>query len=395
MNALTTTLLRRRATAVPLTQDETCNFVTTGSEFRARLLEAIDAAQEEILVETYILHLDTYGREILDALERACARGLRVRFIIDGFGSNEAITQELDTLRRSAVEFRVFHPLPWPLSPWSNVSWAQLPRFSRLFLKANKRDHRKVFVFDRRLAVLGSHNIWEECLVWNEASVFISGEGVDEVVQSWEMVWNRSYNLRLRQRLQLHLRERFRIKGFRSASQVLTNTSLRRKRWRYRVVYQSLRSARQRIWIVTPYLYPHISFLRLLNRKAREGVDVRILVPQVSDVPFERWLAQAIYFDLINARIKVFEIGHPILHAKVMLLDEQTIVGSSNFNHRSFHRDLEIDYYSREPQLLRAVETWCEDNFGRALHVSSAKQVGALFWKKCLFTLLRPIKTWF
>lgn len=378
------------------TEPSSCRLITQGGEFRAVLLERIRAARHEILAEIYILHMDEFGAEILHALEEAAERGVHVRFIVDGHGSVDFIREEHERMRRSRIEFRVFHPLPWPISSLGNRLTAdRLARVMRLFLKVNRRDHRKVWVFDRETAILGSHNLWRESLEWNEVGVCFSGEAVAEVIESWDMVWVRSYNLRLAKRRRIAIRERLRRHPFHRTTQVLTNTSRLRKRWRYRTILKLLDGARQRIWITTPYLYPHVSFLRLLNRKARAGLDVRILVPEESDVPFERWLSQGIYVDLLSARIGIYELSKPILHAKVLLADDALIIGSSNFNHRSFHRDLEIDYFTREPALVARMEAWKEANFRRANCISSAEEVEYLFLKKCLCRLVTPMRSWF
>lgn len=372
-----------------------CDLITQGQRFREVLLNNIRRARQEILAEVYILHLDRFGREVLEELERACARGVTVRFIVDGFGALDFIREEHAFMRRSPIEFRIFHPVPWPFARFGRVSADHAWRVARLFVKVNRRDHRKVFVFDRQRAMLGSHNLWDESLQWNEVGVCFCGEAVDEVVSSWDMVWVRSHNLRLAKRKRPAIRERLRRHPFTRSTQVLSNTSLLRKRWRYQVIYRLLRDARQRIWITTPYLYPHLPFLRLLSKKAAEGLDVRILVPEESDVPFERWLAQGIYYQLLSAHIQIHELGEPILHAKVLLADEQVVIGSSNFNHRSFHRDLEIDYLTRERALVSAIVDWKATAFRRARRIHGVEEVEHLFWKKCLCRLVAPMRTWF
>lgn len=372
-----------------------CELITAGASFREVLLANIRAARKEILAEVYILHLDAFGSEVLAELEQACRRGVAVRFIVDGFGSLDFIREEHERMRRSPLEFRIFHPVPWPFSRLGGVSPDHLVRIARLFLKVNKRDHRKVFVFDRQRAMLGSHNLWKESLEWNEVGVCFTGEAVEEVVTSWDMVWVRSHNLKLAKRKRTSIRERLRRHPFTRPTEVLSNTSRMRKKWRYWVIYDLLRNARERIWITTPYLYPHIPFLHVLNEQARRGLDVRILLPEESDVPFERWLAQGIYYELLSARIRIFELGTPILHAKVLLADSEVIIGSSNFNHRSFHRDLEIDYFTREQALIARIAEWKEKNFQRARCIHSAAEVEHLFWKKCLGRLVAPMRTWF
>ena len=379
----------------PAPQQNFCRFIDDGGSYEGALVDNIRRARREILVEVYILVRDGFGSRILDELEAACRRGVRVRFIIDGVGSHLILREEFAFLEGSPIEFRICHPLPWPFCGIERFSFDQLSRFSSFLSRANKRDHRKVFVFDGERAVLGSHNLWDESLQWSEASLLFDGEAVDEVARSFEMVWVRSHDLSARRGPRINILDRFRVRPFAKHTEVLTNTSLRRRNFRYRIIYQSLRQARGRIWLTTPYLYPQSSFTRLLARKAREGLDVRLLVPRKSDVPLENWLSQALYHHFLRAGVAIYELGEPILHAKILLIDRRVLIGSSNFNHRSFLRDLEIDYYSGAPELVAEVEAWKRRHLAAANRISSLEQVRRLFLKKCLYRLLTPVRTWF
>jgi cardiolipin synthase len=101
--------------------------------------------------------------------------------------------------------------------------------------------------------------------------------------------------------------------------------------------------ANRRIWITTPYFVPPPKMLHLLRKMAWSGVDVRLIVPKKSDIWFMTWVSRAFYFSMLRAGVRVFEYEPRVLHAKTMIVDDWFLVGSANFNHRSFLHDLEVE----------------------------------------------------
>src|SRR5690606_38318881 len=101
--------------------------------------------------------------------------------------------------------------------------------------------------------------------------------------------------------------------------------------------------ARKRIWITTAYFNLGPRILRALLAAKHRGVDVRLVVPHRSDVSFFPWLSRAMFAGCIKHGIEVYEFNGPMQHAKTTLFDDRAIVGSTNLNHRSYFRDLELD----------------------------------------------------
>jgi cardiolipin synthase len=101
--------------------------------------------------------------------------------------------------------------------------------------------------------------------------------------------------------------------------------------------------AQRRIWIETAYFVPDGSLVRALRAAAEGGVDVRIVVPAVSDIFFIPWVTSAFHVGLLRAGVRIFEYTGSMMHAKTMLIDDWGLVGSSNLNHRSLFHDLEAD----------------------------------------------------
>jgi cardiolipin synthase len=108
-------------------------------------------------------------------------------------------------------------------------------------------------------------------------------------------------------------------------------------------------NAKNRVWISTAYFIPSGSLIRRLKKIALNGVDVRVLVPKNSDHPFMTWVSSSFYWSLLKQRIKLFAYEKSILHSKTIQIDNVSIVGSSNINHRSLYHDLELDVILNDP----------------------------------------------
>jgi cardiolipin synthase len=128
------------------------------------------------------------------------------------------------------------------------------------------------------------------------------------------------------------------------------------RRRSFRDFISRVQSAQNRIWITNAYLAPSTPLLRALAKAAQRGVDVKILVPRKSDVFFMPWVTAAHYPKLLKSGIQVFEYIPSFLHAKVALIDDWAIVGSSNLNRRSLIHDHEVDVVVSKPSSIQNLE---------------------------------------
>ena len=117
-----------------------------------------------------------------------------------------------------------------------------------------------------------------------------------------------------------------------------------------------LEDAGQRICITNAYFNPSSKVLKILKRKAGEGVSVQLIVPARSDVVFFPLLSRSFYADLLQNNIRVFEYGLRILHSKTMIIDDQLLVGSTNLNYRSLLHDLELDLLTADASVVARME---------------------------------------
>jgi cardiolipin synthase len=343
-----------------------------GDELFPAMHAAIAAARHEVWLATYIFHHDPTALELVEALQAAARRGVRVRVVVDGFGSKAA----LPTLRehmgggdsRPGIELAVFRPM---LGWWT---WLQPGQMRRL--------HQKVCVVDGEVGFVGGINLIDDRLDIRHGrtelprldfAVEVRGPVVAPMLQAVRAVWRRA---RLGRELRAELaalarstqpmaRLRRLVRELRmpqgaalqagegrlapvQAAFVLRD-NLRQRRTIARSYIAALRSARTRIDIVSSYFYPDTAFRRALRAAARRGVAVRILFQGKVDYRIAGLAAQALYDELLAAGVRVFEYTPAFLHAKVALVDDDwATVGSSNIDPLSLLLNLEANLIVRD-----------------------------------------------
>ena len=317
-------------------------FVEGGIYFDS-LIKDIHEAKHNIALETYIFQRDSLGKQIIEALTAAARRGVTVRVMVDGAGTPWWSTQFARGLERAGATTKVFHPFPWQLWNWSRsvVKASLLTNWIYLLLKINTRNHRKVCLIDNQIAYVGSMNI-SKCHLskamggdnWRDTSLRLQGADLSDLYRAYDLAWD---HLPIPERM----REAFR--QVRRNPSIRSNHTRHRRRILYKNLLRKMSTCRHHIWITNAYFVPDNFLLRRLQEAARSGVDVRILLPRKSDVAMMPWASTAFYFNLLKAGVRIFEYMPGILHAKILLLDDWALIGSSNLNHRSLLHDLEVD----------------------------------------------------
>ncbi len=327
----------------------------SGDEFFDSLERAIERAQHSIHIEMYIFAFDRLGKRLLERLGQVVLRGVKVRLIIDGIGSSSSIYQVREICDRLKIELKVFHELPWTRWQVGRRIFQRRLSFLRALQRVNNRNHRKVCIIDAKRAFVGSMNVIEyHCAslagakVWRDCGVEVAGREVAVLEESFKELWSRRRGaLTAARRLRRAL-----------ASGVLVRLNVRRaqRRENYLDLLVRIVGAQRRIWIENAYFVPDGSLVRALRAAAEGGVDVRIVVPAVSDIFFIPWVTSAFHVGLLRAGVRIFEYTKGMMHAKTMLIDDWGLVGSSNLNHRSLLHDLEADVVLESTEASRSLE---------------------------------------
>jgi cardiolipin synthase len=315
----------------------------SGSAHYQALLQDITNAKHSVDFETYIFSNDEAGQQVVQALVAATKRGVQVRVIVDGVGSpfwGYGLAQQIEN---AGGQTKIYNPYPWEIWNWQRSTRRHWLIFKWLYLvfNINSRNHRKTVIIDNEIAYIGSFNV-HKCHLpreqggfgWRDTSVRISETDLTELSEAFEDTWNH-HSIRER------LREAF--KRFRQNPRFRLNTTHYRRHILFKNLLKRLRLCRQRIWITSAYFIPNAPLLRRLKDAARHNLDVRLLVPQKSDMRFVDWASRTYYSSLLKSGVRIFEYGPSVLHAKSIIIDDWMLVGSSNLNSRSLIHDLEID----------------------------------------------------
>jgi len=302
-----------------------------GSEFFPALLEAIPLAQSSVCLEFYTICDDETGRSVADALLAAAERGVRVYLMYDYIGCFDTPAAFFKRLIKGGVCCTAFNPPPFR----RGIAWF------------DKRDHRKIVVIDGWCAFTGGMNIADvysgfgkKHTKWRDVGLRIEGEAGLELLRLFCETWTEERGTAPRA---CEPGPAPKVGG--DAKVMVINGGPHHKRSFIRSAFRvAIAGASESVTIASPYFIPGPRVIRSLLRAAGRGVQVRLLLPQKSDVPMVRLVSRTYYAQLLKNGVEIFEMDRAVLHAKVLVIDGNwTMVGSANIDPRSFHRNYELN----------------------------------------------------
>jgi cardiolipin synthase len=321
--------------------------LTNGPAFYPAALEAIRSAQHSIDLEAYIFSRSEIGKLYLDALTERARAGLRVNVVLDAFGS-------------AGVSERYFASLT---AAGGRVAFYNSPTWYRV-LQLDNRTHRELLIVDGRIGFIGGAGIADQWFKgvgkdprWRDTMLRVEGAAVPNLQATFAENWLAATG-------ELLAGNAF----FPSidcpdptAALVVNSTPTIGGSTRARVLFQLLVASAQRsISITTPYFLPDRSLTRELCRAIEQRhVKLRILVPgRKSDHLLTRSTSRGGYGPLLKSGAEVYEYQPAMIHAKVLVIDELwTIVGSTNFDNRSFGLNDEVNLAVRDTTLAQRLES--------------------------------------
>jgi cardiolipin synthase A/B len=332
--------INRAAGGRPVPGNQVDLLIDGPDAYRA-MLDTIAGASRWIHFENYIIRDDSEGRRFAEALIARARDGVRVRVLYDAIGSFSTRRRLWRELRAGGVEVRSFHPIRL-LSLIGNVS----------------RNHRKLVVADGARAVMGGLCIgceWTGSAIeggqpWRDTAVEIAGPAAAVLDQAFARTWEIAGGSIPDE----NTAGRVEPKG---AAEVRVISGEPGRERTYRVVELLAAGSISRLWITDAYLVAPPRLFQALRDAARDGVDVRLLVPGSSDLPLVRNLSRIGYRDLLRSGVRIFEWDGPMLHAKSIVSDTRWVrIGSSNLNPSSLLGNYELDVLIEDPALAEAME---------------------------------------
>ncbi len=347
---------------VKVSRTGTTEVLTNGPCFYPAALEAMRQAEHSICMEAYIFHKSEIGRLYLEAMTERARAGVQVHVLLDAFGS--ALTHH------SFVQ-----PL---LDAGGKVVWYNRPRWYNL-THLDNRTHRELLVIDGRVGFIGGAGVADQWFKgvgksprWRDTMVRVEGEPVRNLQATLAENWLASCN-------EILVGKAFFPDARHTqpiAALVINSTPLPGGSTRARVLFQMLiASAQGSVSITTPYFLPDKGLIDELCRAVERGVRVRILVPgRKADHLLTRSTSRGGYGPLLRAGAEVFEYRPAMIHAKILIVDGLWgVVGSTNFDNRSFGINDEVNLAVREAGFAARLESDMAHDLTESRRVSLEK----------------------
>jgi cardiolipin synthase len=305
---------------------------TSGDACFAAIEEAILASRHHVHMEYYIWEPDTVGKRFAKLLAAKAEEGVQVRLLVDDIGSARLGRRFLQELRESGVEAALFNPM-------------SMARFRPDLV--NFRTHRKIVVCDGSVGFIGGMNICDAhsssvwgTKAWRDTHMRIDGPPVSELQLAFLEDWH--FATGSGPTSPVYLPER----GDKASGpwvQILSSGPDSDHHAIEKFCFSAIAAARRRVMITTPYFVPGEPLLSALTTAALRGVKVQLLLPVRSDQPLVAAAARSYYEELARTGVQVFEYGPNMLHAKVLVVDDDiSLVGTANMDNRSFRLNFEI-----------------------------------------------------
>ncbi|WP_372016559.1 cardiolipin synthase ClsB [Pseudoxanthomonas sp. 10H] len=362
------------------TQGNRLELLENGEAFYRRVFAAIDAARTELQLETFILFEDEVGWALQRRLLDAARRGVKIRVLVDGYGSPGFSPGFLDPLVQAGVDFRAFDPQPTLLGMRLNLF---------------RRMHRKLLVVDGARAFVGGINYSADHLrtfgpdAKQDYAVEVEGPvvaGIHRFVREGAAGATPAAGAETE------------TQGRADAAFVVRDNRHHRTDIE-RAYREAIRAAKSEIIIANAYFFPGYGFLRELRHAARRGVTVRLILQGEPDVPAAMLAARSLYRHLMRDGVEIYEYCARPFHGKVALVDEEwATVGSSNLDPLSLSLNLEANLLVRDRMFNRQLRArmqrmWRDDCTPVA---AAAAARGRRWWlpSSLLYHVLRRFPAW-
>ena len=317
----------RNTTSLPVFSNSKTTFLPTGEEFYQSLLQEIEKANEFVFLEYFIVEEGEMLKGVLNAVEKAVRRGVKVYFMYDDVGSIAKVPSSFDkTLAKKGVNAKKFFKF--------------LPIVSVIH---NNRDHRKIAVIDGKVGFMSGANIADEYINlkspfgrWRDNALKIEGQATDSLVRLFIQLYNATSDEQLNEELFICANHENFSGGF-----VFpfgdSPSPIDKDRITESVYLDVISRSEKYLYITTPYLVVDTNILDALKLAAKRGVDVRIIIPQIPDKKAVYILTKSACRNLQKAGVKIYAFKDGFIHSKTVLSDgEIAVVGTANFDFRSF-----------------------------------------------------------
>lgn len=350
------------------------------------LVAAIDAAGDHVHILFYIWLEDASGRKVAQAVIRAAGRGVKVRAMIDAFGSRAfGRSDSWRDMRAAGVECVEALPLG-------------LPIIGGLSRRMDLRNHRKIVVIDHVLGFTGSRNCADMAFAvkpryapWVDILLRIEGP----VVRQMQAVFLQDWMSYTGEDLGHILRMAAPVMAPGEIAQVVATGPDDRQGSLSDSMVTMVHAARRRLVITTPYYVPDASLDSAIRAAARRGVDVTMILPARNDSLVVQATSEGLYYGLVSAGVKLMLFPGGLLHSKIITVDGgMAMIGSANMDRRSFELNYEMNMLFVGEELTEALDER-QESYIRAADMITLGEIRAWsMWRRLrnnLLALAAPI----
>lgn len=296
-------------------------------------LAAIRSAEHSILIEMYLFADDDFGRQLRDALQQKARQGIAVYLLYDWLGCwREHYRHFFRPLKDAGAQIRAWQP----------------PSFGG-GLRLLGRDHRKLIIVDGHTAFIGglcASSRWQD---WRDTGLQLQGPLLRDAIAAFSDSWQHLGDSPLPDI------ETDSAPCGEVAARLIATTPATANLMRLDLLIAGF--ARERLWLTDAYFMGTGTYLAALQQAARDGVDVRLLVPRSSDIAWIATISRTLYRPLLAAGVRVFEWNGPMMHAKTAVADGRWArIGSTNLNVSSWLANRELDLAIEDDALAQQME---------------------------------------
>jgi cardiolipin synthase len=304
------------------------------------MLYSIESAKKSLYLMSYIFDTSKSGWQFIDALSRAAHRGVDVRVIIDGVGEFHSLTKAGDKLDRRGVRLARFLE-PTLIPPAIHI---------------NLRNHRKIMIADGQTAYTGGMNISDRHLADNlknrsrvmDVHFRLVGPIVTQLEQTFLDDWAYCTGE------QTNPTPLLPVEYGTAICRAITDGPNEDIHKLSTILIGAVASAHERIWIMTPYFLPSAEMVSALQTAALRGIEVNIVLPSRNNLPFIKWAAQHMMYDLLYWGVRIFFQPPPFVHSKLFIIDDQYAqIGSANIDSRSLRLNFELTVEIYDPSVAQ------------------------------------------
>ncbi|TXD84879.1 cardiolipin synthase [Subsaximicrobium wynnwilliamsii] len=356
----------RRSGNSPLTANNELKLLVNGEEKFPVLLEALEKATCHIHLEYYIYEDDLTGNQVAELLIRKAKAGVEVRFMYDDFGSHDLKKSFLKKLNDAGVQ----------TAPFYKVKWYALAN------RLNYRNHRKIVIIDGSVGFVGGINMSDtyrndldeaKHLYWRDTHLMIHGQATAYLQYLFMADWNFCSTT------PLEYAEGYfpdSTRQYAIGDEVLQFAASGPDSTQPVILYallQAIASAKKRIHITSPYFIPGESMMDALIIAIKSGLDVKLIIPGVSDSKMVNTAASAYYTELLQYGAKIYKYNKGFVHAKTMVIDDDlAIIGSANMDYRSFDLNFEVNAMVYSKNMTAQLSEVFENDLKASVQIDAA-----------------------